>query len=84
MQGLWQSCLKALSQLEKIHGLQIVKYQRKASKTLRTPLGVKFFFDPQCESPMNVDEMEVEFSLLSRARLESNKGKGWQPTPKKI
>ena len=34
------------------------------------------FFDPQCESPVNVDEMKVEFSLLLRVGLESNKGKG--------
>ena len=34
------------------------------------------FVDSQCESPMDIDKMDVECPLLSRAGLESNKGKG--------
>lgn len=41
-------------------------------------------FDPQCESPMNIDEMKVEFPLLSRARMESNKRKCLATHSKKI
>ncbi|KAL0014681.1 hypothetical protein SO802_001750 [Lithocarpus litseifolius] len=36
----------------------------------------KEFVDPQCQSPVDVDPMDVECSLLSKARLEMNKGKG--------
>lgn len=41
-------------------------------------------FDPQCESPMNIDEMKVEFPLLSRARMENNKRKCLATHSKKI
>ena len=36
----------------------------------------KEFVDPQCQSSMNVDPMEVEGPSLSRVGLTVNKGKG--------
>ena len=36
----------------------------------------KEFVDPQCQSPVDVDPMDVECPLLSRTGLEMNKGKG--------
>ena len=36
----------------------------------------KEFVDLQCQSLMDVDPMDVECPLLSRAGLEMNKGKG--------
>ena len=36
----------------------------------------KEFVDPQCQYPVDFDPMDVEFSLLSRAVPEMNKGKG--------
>ena len=36
----------------------------------------KEFVDPQCQSLMDVDPMDVECPLLSRVGLEMNKGKG--------
>ena len=67
--------MKALLQLEKMHGSQVVKYQRKTPKVLGTLLIAKTFVDPQCESFMDIDPMDVECPLMSRAGLESNKGK---------
>ena len=54
---------------------QVVKYQRKTPKVLGTLLMAKTFVDPQCESSMDIDPMDVECPLMSRAGLESNKGK---------
>ncbi|KAL0015435.1 hypothetical protein SO802_002504 [Lithocarpus litseifolius] len=75
MQGLWKLCFKAPLQLEKMHGPQIVNTEGK-HRRFWDSFDSKNFFDLQCESLVDVDPMDVECLLLSKARLESNKGKG--------
>ncbi|KAL0005113.1 hypothetical protein SO802_012674 [Lithocarpus litseifolius] len=49
---------------------------KESTKDSRDSSDSKEFVNPQCQSPMDVDPMDVECPLLSRAGPKVNKGKG--------
>ena len=49
---------------------------KESTEGSRDSFDSKEFVDPQCQSPIDVDPMDVECPLLSRVGLEMNKGKG--------